>query len=63
MVDNFCKCPSCGGYATRIRRRFIDRVISMLKPVYRYRCQNYHCQWAGNINQHQSKTEKMGSFN
>ena len=49
MVDYFCKCPLCAGYATRIRRRRIDRFISLFKPVYRYRCQNYYCQWQGNI--------------
>ena len=49
MVDYFCKCPLCAGYATRIRRRRIDRFISLFKPVYRYRCQNYYCQWRGNI--------------
>ncbi len=49
MMKSTCNCPLCAGYAVRIHRRLADRVISWFKPVYRYQCQNYHCQWQGNI--------------
>ena len=43
------KCPACAGYAIRVNRRFVDRVISLIAPVQRYQCQNFQCQWQGNI--------------
>ena len=42
-------CPECGGPLSRIPRRLIDRVSSMFRPVQRYRCRNFACQWVGNI--------------
>ncbi|MBP6852544.1 MAG: hypothetical protein KA164_13135 [Rhodoferax sp.] len=42
-------CPECGGPMSRIPRRMIDRLISIVRPVQRYRCRNFACQWAGNI--------------
>ena len=43
-------CPECGGnYLTRIHRRFIDRLLSLFLPVYRYRCDRLLCDWEGNI--------------
>ncbi len=49
MIDNNCRCPVCGGYTVRIRRRKIDRLTSIFTPVYRFSCQYYYCQWQGNI--------------
>lgn len=49
MVDDFCDCPICKSYATRIPRRLIDRVTGVFKPSYRYKCLNYYCHWQGNI--------------
>jgi hypothetical protein len=40
-------CPRCGGAVERIRRRFIDRVLSLFRPVRRYRCENFLCHWEG----------------
>ena len=56
MIDNYCICPVCDGYATRTRRRVIDRIVSVFMPVTRYRCHNDHCRWQGNIHsQHFNK--------
>lgn len=51
MRINTWKCPNCACYATRIHRRLIDRALSMLIPVHRYKCHNYLCQWQGNVRQ------------
>ena len=40
-------CPRCKTGLTRIRRRFVDRVISAIRPVRRYRCQAFFCCWEG----------------
>ena len=42
-------CPRCGGEVVRISRRLIDRVVSLVRPVQRYRCTASQCQWAGNL--------------
>ena len=42
-------CPECGGPMSRIPRRLIDRVLSLVRPVQRYRCRNFACQWEGNV--------------
>ncbi len=49
MAISNCKCPLCAGYAVRIRRRYIDRIISLFNTVHRYQCQEYKCRWKGNI--------------
>ncbi len=49
MSDPTHPCPDCGGYTFRVRRRYIDRLISLFKPVRRYQCQDYNCMWRGNI--------------
>jgi len=43
------KCPSCQGKLVRERRRLQDRLHSVFKPVRRYRCNNFACQWVGNF--------------
>jgi len=46
-------CPLCGKpYLRRINRRLIDRLFSVLIPVRRYRCEDFSCQWEGNIRAH-----------
>jgi hypothetical protein len=30
-------------------RRFVDRVISLVHPVHRYRCPSFICNWEGNL--------------
>ncbi len=40
-------CPRCTSKMERIRRRFLDRVASLVVPVRRYRCPHFSCQWEG----------------
>jgi len=42
-------CPDCGGPTSRIPRRLIDRAVSLLRPMQRYRCRSFACQWVGNF--------------
>lgn len=42
-------CPQCGGHLIRIARRPIDRWLSRLVAVQRYRCEGFSCQWEGNV--------------
>ncbi len=44
---NAIECPDCGGRAYRTPRRFLDRLISLLSPVQRYRCESRECRWDG----------------
>jgi transposase-like protein len=50
MRDDFYMCPQCASYARRIRKRFLDRMISVVMPVNRYKCQS--CHWHGNVSKH-----------
>jgi len=43
------ECPLCGGPALRTRRRFVDRLISVVIPVHRYQCRTVSCGWRGNL--------------
>lgn len=43
------QCPRCGGRLSRIHRRRIDRLLNLVRPLKRYRCETYGCQWAGNV--------------
>jgi len=40
-------CPRCGGELQRVHRNSIDRAISILVSVRRYRCTNRDCGWSG----------------
>lgn len=42
-------CPICSKGLSRIRRRAIDRLQSLVIPVLRYRCANAACSWEGNL--------------
>ena len=42
-------CPHCNGAVDRVRRRFIDRLISLVLPRYRYRCCSIVCDWEGSL--------------
>jgi len=43
-------CPMCGQHGLiRIRRRFIDRVLSLFVKQRRFRCTQPGCQWQGNL--------------
>ena len=58
QIENSIQCPYCSGYAKRIRRRKIDRWMSLIRPVVRFECQNNHCQWVGNIYQNRPANKK-----
>lgn len=47
--DGTVKCPLCQWKLIRQRRRVVDRLWSLVQPVRRYRCENFSCQWVGNI--------------
>jgi predicted RNA-binding Zn-ribbon protein involved in translation (DUF1610 family) len=49
------KCPKCGEHLERIRRRPLDRLLSLFVKVHRYQCQNHHCQWEGVLRIHDVK--------
>lgn len=46
------ECPRCSGPVLRVRRRIIDRMISLFVPVHRYRCNALGCTWEGNLRTH-----------
>lgn len=52
-------CPECTGWLYRVRRRLIDRLISLIFPVVRYRCSSMGCDWEGNLRQRQSVRAKQ----
>lgn len=43
------ECPCCYGDAHRVRRRLVDRVVSLILPRHRYRCGSIGCGWEGNL--------------
>ena len=44
-----CKCPRCDGDLIRIRRRPIDRLLSLFVSLRRFQCTNPGCNWNGNL--------------
>lgn len=42
-------CPACGGKAEQVHRRTIDRALSTLIPLKRFRCTGRECSWEGNL--------------
>ena len=52
-------CPRCAGNLIRIRRRTIDRLLSVVMPVHRYECPHYCCGWKGNIRVRSGAAEKL----
>ncbi len=42
-------CPICEGPLYRVRRRAIDKFISLFYEVRRYRCLSPVCVWEGNL--------------
>jgi hypothetical protein len=44
-------CPECNSPADRVRRRLVDRLVSWITPVHRYRCRmiGWGCDWEGNL--------------
>lgn len=43
-------CPACGKHGlVRIRRRFIDRLLSLFVSRHRFRCTHSGCAWEGSL--------------
>ena len=40
-------CPRCEAHVFRVQRTFVDRLISMLVSIRRYRCASWSCAWEG----------------
>ena len=47
--DQTVRCPKCGGEVSRIHRRPLDRLRSLVSPVHRYRCYDLRCRWEGTL--------------
>jgi hypothetical protein len=46
------RCPRCGNTdLLRIHRRLLDRLLSCVRPVYRFRCADPRCAWEGTLPQ------------
>jgi len=41
------QCPRCGSGLHRVHRHGLDRALSVIVPVRRYRCGNPECHWSG----------------
>lgn len=46
---NTASCPKCRSALHRVWRRPFDRFISLFVPVHRFRCEQFACQWSGNL--------------
>lgn len=45
-----CTCPECGEPGLiRIHRRPVDRILCLFVSLQRFRCQQFECQWEGNL--------------
>ncbi len=42
-------CPICEGPLYRVRRRAVDKFISLFFEVRRFRCLSPLCEWEGNL--------------
>jgi len=53
-------CPECNSPADRVRRRLVDRLVSWISPVHRYRCRmtGWGCDWEGNLRTKQGSRPK-----
>ena len=46
------RCPCCGNTdLLRIHRQLLDRLLSCVRPVYRFRCAHPGCSWEGTLPQ------------
>lgn len=53
-------CPHCGDLADRVQRTLADRMVSLVKPVKRYRCD--FCDWTGTVPVDEARQKKSGSM-
>ena len=42
-------CPQCKSSVFHISRRILDRLISFVTPLRRYRCISMKCNWEGTL--------------
>jgi hypothetical protein len=47
--DPALRCPRCGAALLRVRRKPLDRLLSLLAPRRRYRCRAMGCGWEGTL--------------
>jgi hypothetical protein len=47
--DAALRCPRCGAVLFRVRRKPLDRVLSLVAPRRRYRCRAMGCGWEGTL--------------
>ena len=52
-------CPRCAGNLIRIRRRIVDRLLTLFVPVRRYECPYSCCGWKGNLRVRSGLAEKL----
>ncbi len=43
------RCPRCRGPVVRVRRRALDRLVSLVSPRHRFRCAGFGCGWEGTL--------------
>lgn len=48
-------CPRCAGPIDRVRRRAVDRLLSLVVPVQRFRCSSFGCNWCGLLRERPSE--------
>ena len=54
-------CPMCGKRGLiRIRRRVIDRIVSVFVRLRRFRCTHSGCEWEGNLRERTSARREQG---
>ena len=51
-------CPECRAILNRLPRRLIDRLMSIVYPVHRYRCRSFLCGWQGTLRSKLSETDR-----
>ena len=52
-------CPKCEGELKKIHRLRLDRAVSLVYPVYRYRCKKSGCDFEGCIADREMVKQKM----
>jgi len=52
-------CPRCQDVVTRVKRRYVDRLMSIAIRVHRYQCMSPVCGWRGNMLVHHQKGCKL----
>jgi len=56
-------CPLCGQHGLiRIRRRLIDRILSLFVRQRRFRCTQPGCQWQGNLREKSARRKSYDTI-